>query len=242
MVNTPAAVPDAPVRRPLTDCQLPLPDEPPCQCLCGNSEHLVVVSCPRSLDAERCQRGIGICQARMSNVSRSSATCSRLSVDREPFSVRSLRDPLCAQLSRGRYDHDGRRSNPSFQHLTLLGFRDIREQHLYVRLTHWANWQSEAARLARQQHLRKTVHQPGKPSRKIKRRSGCSTEARQMIEVDLVEHFGGLRKPSTVPRRRPCGEATARLHGRLQHRAWRSFFLNRAVFLATLLNRKGAPL
>ena len=57
-----------------------------------------------------------------------------------------------------------------------------------MRLTHVGQLVlSEAARLARREHFRKTVHPHGKPSRKIKRRSGRSTELRQMIEVDLVE-------------------------------------------------------
>jgi hypothetical protein len=82
----------------------------------------------------------------------------------------------------------------------------------------------------------RTVQPVGKPSRKIRRRSGWSVDWRQMIEVDLVEHAGELREPSAVPRRRHGGEATPRDWPRKP--SARSFFLSRAVCPQTLLNRK----
>lgn len=82
----------------------------------------------------------------------------------------------------------------------------------------------------------RTVQPVGKPSRKIRRRSGWSVDWRQMIEVDLVEHAGELREPSAVPRRRHGGEATPRDWPRKP--SARSFFLSRAVCSRTLLNRK----
>jgi hypothetical protein len=82
----------------------------------------------------------------------------------------------------------------------------------------------------------RTVQPVGKPSRKIRRRSGWSVDWRQMIEVDLVEHTGELREPSAVPRRRHGGEATPRDWPRKP--SARSFLLSRAVCPQTLLNRK----